>query len=308
MKRMKLIRQPVFLLLVLVCALMLGSSQRTTVAAPLAALQLDPNMQATWARTDLPVARGEVTRSWMWGPQPLAILQEPYNGGQRLVAYFDKGRMEVNNPHGDRSSPWFVTGGLLVKEMMSGVRQTGDTSGQMLDSSLVPVAGDVGFGNGAPSYRSLSYVATLNPGINRAADQTGQYITATLNQEGQVHQQPEYARYTVKQAYYEPTLGHNIPDVFWTFLNQTGVVYEHNRRVQGPIMNGMYITGLPLTEAYWTKARFGLDHEQIKDVLVQAFERRILTYTPSNSPLWQVEMGNTGKHYYIWLYEYPYRP
>jgi plastocyanin len=40
----------------------------------------------------------------------------------------------------------------------------------------------------------------------------------------------------------------------------------------------------------------------VKDVLVQAFERRVLTYTPANSPAFQVEMGNVGRHYYLWRY------
>ena len=39
-----------------------------------------------------------------------------------------------------------------------------------------------------------------------------------------------------------------------------------------------------------------------KDVLVQAFERRVLTFTPTNSPAFQVEMGNVGQHYYRWRY------
>ena len=38
------------------------------------------------------------------------------------------------------------------------------------------------------------------------------------------------------------------------------------------------------------------------DVLVQAFERRIVTYTPDNPPGWQVEMGNVGQHYHGWRY------
>jgi hypothetical protein len=33
-----------------------------------------------------------------------------------------------------------------------------------------------------------------------------------------------------------------------------------------------------------------------KVVLVQIFERRVLTYTPDNSPGWQVEAGNVGQH------------
>jgi hypothetical protein len=42
-----------------------------------------------------------------------------------------------------------------------------------------------------------------------------------------------------------------------------------------------------------------------RSVLFQAFERRTLTYTPSNPPGWQVEMGNVGLHYYLWRYGNP---
>lgn len=33
---------------------------------------------------------------------------------------------------------------------------------------------------------------------------------------------------------------------------------------------------------------------------VQCFVRRCLTYTPGNSPGFEVEAGNIGLHYYIW--------
>jgi hypothetical protein len=38
-------------------------------------------------------------------------------------------------------------------------------------------------------------------------------------------------------------------------------------------------------------------------VLVQVFERRVLTYTPSNPDGWKVEAGNVGQHYYTWRYQ-----
>ena len=37
-------------------------------------------------------------------------------------------------------------------------------------------------------------------------------------------------------------------------------------------------------------------------VLVQLFERRTLTYTPSNAPARQVEMDNVGHRYFAWRY------
>jgi hypothetical protein len=38
-------------------------------------------------------------------------------------------------------------------------------------------------------------------------------------------------------------------------------------------------------------------------VLIQAFERRVLTYTPDNPPGFTVEYGNIGRHYYTWRYQ-----
>jgi len=64
----------------------------------------------TWARSDLPVAAGRISRTWMWGPEPFTTpLREPYAGapgGTRLVQYFDKSRMEITDPSGDLSSTW----------------------------------------------------------------------------------------------------------------------------------------------------------------------------------------------------------
>jgi uncharacterized protein YkwD len=39
-----------------------------------------------------------------------------------------------------------------------------------------------------------------------------------------------------------------------------------------------------------------------RDLLVQLFERRVLTYNPANATQWQVEMGNIGQHYFKWRY------
>ena len=60
-----------------------------------------------------------------------------------------------------------------------------------------------------------------------------------------------------------------------------------------------FATGFPITEAYWTEVRVG---GETRDVLLQCFERRCLTYTPDNPDGWQVEMGNVGRHYHAWRY------
>ena len=112
----------------------------------------------------------------MWGPAPFAAGQEPYvqgPNGQRLVQYFDKARMEINNPAADPTSPWYVTNGLLVVEMMTGRIQVGDNEydPQPLPPNPMPVAGDLDSPD-APTYATLARVASLH-GDNRAADRTG---------------------------------------------------------------------------------------------------------------------------------------
>src|SRR5439155_27068258 len=84
------------------------------------------------------------------------------------------------------------------------------------------------------------------------------------------------------------------------FLNQTGQVREQGQVVVAPLSSPwFYVTGLPISEAYWARATIA---GQVKDVMIQAFERRVLTYTPTNTPAFQVEMGNIGQHYYDWRY------
>ena len=88
--------------------------------------------QRVWNRTDLPVKMGQVSRTWFWGPGPNTPgLFEQYNEApngsrQRLVQYFDKSRMEVNDPQADPNQPFFVTNGLLTVELISGYIQVGE--------------------------------------------------------------------------------------------------------------------------------------------------------------------------------------
>ena len=64
-------------------------------------------------------------------------------------------------------------------------------------------------------------------------------------------------------------------------------------------VTSLFAFGYPITEPYWIRARVGGVE---KDVMVQIFERRVLTFTPSNSDQFQVEMGNVGQHYFQWRY------
>jgi hypothetical protein len=77
------------------------------------------------------------------------------------------------------------------------------------------------------------------------------------------------------------------------------VVYENGGFSQQQIIDWLFVTGYPISEPYWARVRVGGEE---KDVLMQAFQRRVLTYTPTNDPAWRVEMGNVGQHYLRWRY------
>jgi hypothetical protein len=286
-------------------------------AAPAAhadALSLDANMVSAWQRTDLPIVQGKLSRSWLWGPQAAHIQLEDYAdapNGKRLVAYYDKSRMEINNPSGDRTQKWFVTNGLLVKELISGQRQDGDNKFTTLLPADIPVAGDP-LDNPGPTYNTFLSVSSINPNTNQATDNTGSTVTATLAKDGSTGNSLILGNnYQIKDAYFEPTLHHNIPQPFWDFMNSTGTIYGNNAScyssscqdgsyTTGPVVDWTFSTGYPLSEAYWTRVKVaGVE----QDVLVQAFQRRVLTYTPKNSAGYKVEMGNVGQHYYTWRYQ-----
>ena len=87
------------------------------------ALSSDPAFSRVWERTDQLVQAHNVARTWFWGEAPFARLNEPFAGAQRAAP----GRVLRQEPHGDHQpqrrplSPWFVTNGLLVKELMTGL-------------------------------------------------------------------------------------------------------------------------------------------------------------------------------------------
>src|SRR5690606_39364616 len=83
---------------------------------------------------------------------------------------------------------------------------------------------------------------------------------------------------------YDEVTGHNIAGPFATWIMAQH--YPAN-----------YVIGRPLTEPYWVDSVVAGTPQR---VLVQAFERRVLTYTPQNPEEWRVESGNAGLHYRHW--------
>lgn len=257
---------------------------------------VDSSFQREWARADQPISEQRATRSWLWGPVGLVARSESYAqaaSGMRQVQYFDKGRMEINNPTGDRNSRWFVTSGLLVKELISGRMQVGANDFVQRNAADVPIAGDANDAN-APTYASFAGVVGQPTG-----DRTSQQARQQIDRAGQVSDYSGSQRSATRFARFVPETGHNIPQVFWTYLNTQGVVYENGRYRTTNLLDWVFTLGYPLSEPYWTRARVGGVE---RDVLVQVFERRVLTYSPDNTAEWQVEMGNVGRHYYMWRY------
>ncbi|MBI4320818.1 MAG: hypothetical protein HY675_20185 [Chloroflexi bacterium] len=79
--------------------------------------------------------------------------------------------------------------------------------------------------------------------------------------------------------------GHKVPAMFWEYINRKDLFPG----------GWLHAVGLPLTEALpATVTKAGLGRRWI---MIQAFERAILSYDPRNSPEWQVELANVGSDY-----------
>jgi len=268
-----------------------------------------PAFQRTWDRTDHPVAQGQVSRTFFWGPGPNTPgLLEQYNEAPsgnklRVVQYFDKSRMEINNPSADQSQPFFVTNGLLTVDLISGQVQVGEKDFLKYRNACIPMSGDPG-DQLAPTYFAFQKVSVSSDRIDThpAADRTGQKVTETIDRNGVTGTDPSKANQTGNEiAHFEASVKHNIPKVFWDFLNSSGQVHDANHNlVREQLINPWFFaSGLPISEAYWTKATI---KGVVTDVLIQAYERRALTYVPTNPTGFQVEMANIGQHYFDWRY------
>ncbi len=269
----------------------------TMLAAPATVLgnelSLDPQSAPTavaelWARADGPAARSGQSRTWVWGPAMRAMTTEPYKespNGYRSVFYFDKARMEISNPNGDSQSQWYVTAGLLVRDLIAGQIQVGDNSFVKSEPASVPVTGDITNNPLSPTFASLASVASIGTSIytNRSPNLVGQNVTALLGADGTVHPSA-VSNSSVVLAAYDDQIGHNIPKLFENWLAAQPVAQQ-------------YLVGHPLTEPFWVDSMVGGKQTRI---LMQAFERRILTYTPDNPPAWQVESANVGLQYRAW--------
>jgi hypothetical protein len=270
----------------------------------------DDGFRTVWTRTDAQSVRGG--RTWYWGPQPWFDYAEFYRqgvNGLRTVQYFDKARMEINNPN-DRSFQGGVTNGLLVVELVSGHQKKGNDpyDYDIRQPADVPVAGNPKADNpNGATYASFTGLATFDSNGYKDANKLNQRVGTTLDKGGNLafRQDLADAHAETNIVQYNSLTGHNIPKVFWDFLNMQGPVVEGGQARKRTIVDWTFAMGLPITDAYWTRAQIGSNE---RDVLVQLYERRVLTYVPDNPAGYKVEMGNVGQHYFQWRYPHLGQP
>lgn len=224
-----------------------------------------------WSKTDA----NPGGKTYVWGPSPFTDgVQEDYKeaqGGKRVVQYFDKGRMELgaNNT---------VTAGLLTVELITGKQQNGDSTFAPRDPAKVPVAGDPD--NTFPTYSDLAKLQAA------AQNGSGQPVNKQYKADGSFGTYDTKGDPQAVAAAFDDTTKHNVPKAFADFRN-------------APDFGGLPAIGLAITEPVWATVKVGGTQ---KDVLMQGFERRVLTYTPSNPAGFKVEYGNIGRAYYQWRY------
>jgi hypothetical protein len=78
-----------------------------------------------------------------------------------------------------------------------------------------------------------------------------------------------------------PAPGQVVPLYFWTYLNRADLFHG----------GWLHDVGLPMTSLFGTSVT---KEGQARGILVQAFERAVLTYDPQNPAAWQVERANIG--------------
>ncbi len=225
-------------------------------------------------------AAGEAIAPNYWGPLSTARSgqQERYLdafGGLRLVQYFDKGRMELADPPSGA-----ITNGLLATELITGQLQKGDAIFEPHSLADIPIAGDPD--NAGPTYAALGTNAAriFLPIPFRA----GILVSLSVSASGAVAtSDPITGTGPISLATYDNTTQHSLITAFATYREKVGLL----------------TIGYAKSEPFRTTVRVaGVDQE----VIIQVFERRVLTYTASNPDPFKVEMGNIGQHYYQWRY------
>ena len=232
----------------------------------------DPKFEAQWKA-------GEAITPNFWGPLANAKEKttEPYGGTMRTIQYFDKGRMELTSGT--------VTNGLLATEMIRGQVQTGDATSEAKTAPAIPIAGDAT--NPGPTYAALAgpAAALIAPTTSKVSDTDRSGITTSVEADGTIGMFTPGGSYVqAAPGVFDAPTKHNVARTFVAYRDKAGLT----------------TIGYAIGEPFWANVLVGGER---KAVLIQPFERRVLTYTPTNPTGFEVEMGNIGQHYYRWRFE-----
>ncbi len=257
----------------------------------------NPAFHRVWEGQDRTVTEQVSGRSWTWGPAPISgELRETFVeglAGRRTVQYFDKSRMEINDPNADPNATWFVTNRLLPIELMTGRMQIGYKQFELRSQAKISAVGDP---DNFPTYADL-LPYYQSPGAVNLSD-LGKPATGFPNPNGTITGYNDYASDPATMLARGEN-NHGVAQAFVDFMNQRGLVYENGDDVESQVYDPLFVFGLPVTGAYWVKVKVG---GVVRPILFQVFERRVLTYNPANQPAFRVEMGNVGQHYHQWRY------
>jgi hypothetical protein len=261
------LRQPPALIFLAAVLLLIGSLPNVTETEAANAFA-DPGFQAQWQA-------GEAVTPNFWGPLETARdgQREFYAdapGKQRRVQYFDKGRMELTDP-----ATGVVTNGLLATELITGKLQVGDNTFDPHEPPAIPIAGDVD--NPGPTYLALHTTASAL--LSPAPNAIGANITARVSASGDLSSGDAVPGMAI--AAYDAITQHNVSAPFVAYRDKVGLLTIGYAKSE-PFRATVKVAGTS------------------REVIIQAFERRILTYTATNPDPFKVEMGNIGRHYFQW--------
>jgi hypothetical protein len=178
----------------------------------------------------------------------------------RRVQYFEKGRLEDHLGEPGADGPWRFLFGRLGADLAAG-------------GSAMPVGGDVS----SVTYATLKELAQADRRLPPPAGWSGVVAPAA--------EEPVFVPF---DSALNAAPGHNVPARFWGYINQPSLFPA----------GWVHDIGLPLTEAVPATVTKTVRGERVeRPILLQLFERTVLTDDPANPEGFQIERANIGSDY-----------
>lgn len=190
----------------------------------------------------------------------LRVLGEPISSGTSIGKYFAQyfEKGRIEDHTGESSDPnWQFMYGLLVDELQQGAIN-------------LPVGGEA---------------STVTCATIKGQADAGQRVAVPDGFTGGTVARADGFVFIPFTTDLSPAPGHYVPPAFWDYINRADLFPG----------GWLHDIGLPITEAMGAL----VDKGDIKgrQIVIQAFQRTILTYDPQNPADWQVERANVGTDY-----------